>query len=66
VLAAHRAGVRTVILPKENESDLERLPDSVREEMEFILAEHVDTVLENALGDLRKPPLREAAAGSGS
>ena len=63
VLAAHRAGVRTVILPKDNESDLERLPDSVREEMEFALAEHVDTVLDTAIGDLHKPPLREAAAG---
>ena len=54
VLAAHRAGLKTVILPKRNEKDLDDLPDSTREEMTFILAEHVDKVLEHALVDLDK------------
>jgi len=49
VLAAHRAGLKTVILPKQNEKDLDDLPDEVRESLEFVLAEHVDDVFEAAL-----------------
>ena len=49
VLAAHRAGIRTVILPKENEKDLEEIPDYVREQMHFTLVTHADEVLEAAL-----------------
>lgn len=49
VLAAHRAGLKTVILPKRNEKDLDDLPQSVRDSLSFILAEHVDTVLKAAL-----------------
>ena len=51
VLAAHRAGIRTVILPKENERDLEEIPENVRAEMTFIPVEHVDEVLAVALLD---------------
>ncbi|HVD24530.1 MAG TPA: endopeptidase La [Gaiellaceae bacterium] len=49
VLAAQRAGVSTVILPKENEADLEDLPAETRKELEFILADHVGEVLGTAL-----------------
>ncbi|MFL5930095.1 MAG: endopeptidase La [Gaiellaceae bacterium] len=49
VLAAQRAGVTTVILPKENEADLEELPDETRKQLEFVLADHVDEVLGTAL-----------------
>jgi ATP-dependent Lon protease len=49
VLAAHRGGARRVILPARNEKDLRDIPKNVREEMEFIFAKTVDTVLENAL-----------------
>ncbi|MDX1754618.1 MAG: endopeptidase La [Marinobacter sp.] len=49
VLAAHRAGLRTVILPKRNEKDLDDLPESVRDSMQFVLADRVDTVLDTAL-----------------
>ncbi len=49
VLAAHRYGLKTVILPKRNEADLEDLPDEVRESMSFVFVETVDEVLENAL-----------------
>ena len=49
VLAAHRAGIRTVILPFENEKDLEDLPNDVREEMKFEVVKHVDEVLALAL-----------------
>jgi ATP-dependent Lon protease len=50
VLAAHRFGVDTVILPKRNAPDLDDVPDDVRKVMKFILAEHVDDVLRAALG----------------
>ena len=49
VLAAQRAGVSTVILPKENEADLEDLPAETRKELEFVLADHVAEVLGVAL-----------------
>jgi len=49
LLAAYRAGIRTVLLPVENEKDLEEIPEDVREEMEFVLVDHMDTVLERTL-----------------
>ncbi len=49
VLAAHRFGVDTVIIPKKNENDLDDLPEDVRKQLHFVLAEKVDDVLEAAL-----------------
>jgi ATP-dependent Lon protease len=49
ILAAHRAGLKKVILPRRNESELEKIPDEVRHEMEFVLVDHIDQVLEIAL-----------------
>ena len=51
VLAAHRLGVDTVIIPKKNENDLDDLPDEVRQGLTFVLAEKVDDVLDAALMD---------------
>ncbi|MFQ6059025.1 MAG: endopeptidase La, partial [Anaerolineae bacterium] len=48
-LAAHRAGLKTVILPRRNEADLDELPEDVRDEMTFELVETIDQVLEAAL-----------------
>jgi len=48
VLAAHRAGLRTVILPKRNERDLEELPSEVREDVTFLAVERIDEALEVA------------------
>jgi ATP-dependent Lon protease len=48
-LAAHRAGLRIVILPKRNEKDLEDLPPDVRDQIEFVLVDRVDEVLMTAL-----------------
>lgn len=48
-LAAHRAGIRTIILPKDNEKDVEDIPESVRQELKFIPVTHMDEVLEHAL-----------------
>jgi ATP-dependent Lon protease len=42
VLAAHRAGLTTVILPKRNEKDLDDLPDEVRNTMLFVLIDSID------------------------
>ncbi len=49
VLAAHRAGLKTVILPKRNEADLEELPEDVRTAMRFVTVERIDEALERAL-----------------
>jgi ATP-dependent Lon protease len=50
VLAAHRAGLATVILPRHNESDLEEVPEEVRAASRFVLAESADDVLCEVLG----------------
>ena len=52
VLAARRAGLRRVILPRDNEKDLRDLPDNVRQEMEFVFAERVEDVLAAAIPEL--------------
>ncbi len=49
VLAAHRAGLDTVILPNRNERDLDDLPEEIRNELKFILAERVEDVWNAAL-----------------
>jgi ATP-dependent Lon protease len=59
VVAAARAGIRTVILPARNRRDLEDIPESVRNRMEFVWAEKIDDVLARALEDA---PARHAAA----
>ena len=49
VLAAYREGMHTIILPKENAPDLEDIPESVREKLEFVPVENMDEVLKTAL-----------------
>jgi ATP-dependent Lon protease len=68
VLAAQRAGLKKVILPRENEADLTELPEETREELEFVLADTVEEVLAAALngGAAARPrpaPERQAAQG---
>lgn len=48
-LAAHRAGIRTVILPQDNKKDIEDIPASVRDEIQFLPVSHIDQVLDHAL-----------------
>nr|WP_145163090.1 endopeptidase La [Paenibacillus terrae] len=48
-LAAHRAGYKKILLPKDNERDLREIPDSVKEEVEFVPVSHMDQVLKHAL-----------------
>ncbi|MFH0994372.1 MAG: endopeptidase La [Pseudomonadota bacterium] len=49
ILAAHRGGIKTIILPKENEKDLKDIPDTIARQMAFILVDHMDEVLTHAL-----------------
>jgi ATP-dependent Lon protease len=54
VLAAHRNGLRTIVLPKRNEPDLEDVPEEIQNAMQFIFAENVDEVLAAALDPAKK------------
>ncbi|GAP06643.1 ATP-dependent protease La [Anaerolinea thermolimosa] len=49
ILAAHRAGLKKVILPKFNEADLDDIPDEIRQAMQFVLVDQIDEVLDHAL-----------------
>ena len=56
VLAAHRAGIRKVILPRENERDLDDVPEDARNELEFVTVGTIEDLLREALGiDLAGP-----------
>lgn len=59
VLAAHRAGIRTVILPRENRKDLEDIPADVRRQMRFVFADRIERVLKTALTDPKQPDPRQ-------
>jgi ATP-dependent Lon protease len=49
-IAAHRAGIRTVLLPARNRKDLEDVPQSIKNDMKFVFCERVDDVIREALG----------------
>jgi len=51
VLAAHRAGLKRVILPEENKKDLEEVPQQVKKELQLIFVDSIDKALEVALKD---------------
>ncbi|MBM4354451.1 MAG: endopeptidase La [Deltaproteobacteria bacterium] len=59
LIAAHRGGIRKVLLPKENEKDLRDVPQAVRKGLELVLVDHMDEVLAHALkvdkGELFRP-----------
>jgi ATP-dependent Lon protease len=63
VLAAMRAGIRTVILPKKNEKDLEEIPERIRNEMSFQFIQRMDEAIELALKQ-PEPRLAEREAVS--
>ena len=48
-LAAYRYGIDTIIIPKENEKDIEKIPDSIKNNIKIILAKQVDEVVKNAI-----------------
>jgi ATP-dependent Lon protease len=49
ILAARRAGVKTVVLPKKNEENLKDIPDYIKREMNLVLVEHIQEVLDLTL-----------------
>ena len=61
MIAAHRAGLKTIILPKRNEPDLEDLPAEVRKSLSFVFAESVNDVLDASLEKIR--PARKTPGG---
>ena len=48
-ISAHRSGIHTIIIPKDNAKDIDDIPESVRNDLTIITADNIDTVLENAL-----------------
>jgi ATP-dependent Lon protease len=64
VIAAHRNGLRTVILPKRNEQDLDDVADEIKKSMKFIFVETVDDVLDSALEAKRKSGTSKTAKKS--
>lgn len=55
LLAAHRGGITTVVIPKENERDLKEIPDNIKADLEIHAVEWIDQVLEIALQSLPEP-----------
>jgi ATP-dependent Lon protease len=49
ILAAHRGGIKKVVIPKENQKDLKDIPATVAKQIEIVFAEHMDEVLPHAL-----------------
>ncbi|MBI5681251.1 MAG: endopeptidase La [Methanobacterium sp.] len=72
VIAAHRAGIKRVILPKDNKKDLDDIPEDVKDELEFIFAETVEDVIKETIGiELPKPmmidtPTNPVTGGTGA
>ena len=68
VLAARRAGIKTIILPRRNERDLEDIQPEVRKELEMIFVDTVDEVIRHALrdGDAVQPGAEAVAANPGN
>jgi ATP-dependent Lon protease len=62
VLAAKRAGINKVILPRENEKDLDDVPPDLRKQMKFVKADTINDVLKTALDISTKPVVRKKAA----
>jgi len=60
ILAAHRNGLRTIVLPKRNKQDLDDVPDEIKKSMKFVFAETVEDVL-NASLEKAKQPAKAAA-----
>jgi ATP-dependent Lon protease len=56
-IAAHRAGIKTVLLPKDNAKDLQELPEQVRAELNLVAVGHLDEVLDLALLDTVDAPV---------
>ncbi|NMA86345.1 MAG: hypothetical protein GX968_03355, partial [Tissierellia bacterium] len=49
ILAAHRIGIKKVLIPHDNKKDLEEIPDKIKKSMEIVLIKNMDEVLSHAL-----------------
>lgn len=54
-MAAYHAGIRTIIIPKDNQVDLEEVEQMVKDHVQFVIAAHMDTVMETAIDFSRRP-----------
>jgi ATP-dependent Lon protease len=62
VLAAHRAGIKRVIVPERNKADLDEVPAEVKNELAFVFTSKMDQGLEAALEEMPKPKAEEKPA----
>src|SRR5271155_1309293 len=62
VLAAHRAGIKRVLVPERNKADLDEVPTEVKDELEFVFVSKMEQVLEAALEEMPKPKPEEKTA----
>lgn len=65
-IAAHRAGIKTVLLPKDNAKDIPELPERIREDLNLVTVEHLDEVIAAALKEATAAPVTLADEGSGN
>ena len=63
-MAAYRAGIKTVVIPKDNEADLQDIEPVVRETLHFVSASRMDTVMETAIDFAKRPKKRRKSSGS--
>ena len=63
-MAAYRAGIKTVVIPKDNEADLQDIEPVVRETLHFVSAARMDTVMETAIDFAKRPKKRRKSSGS--
>ncbi|RZO69390.1 MAG: endopeptidase La, partial [OM182 bacterium] len=65
LLAAHRGGIRHVVIPKENEKDLKEIPENVKDNLTIHAVSWMDEVLEIALERMPTPVLEDGLSGAG-
>jgi ATP-dependent Lon protease len=66
LLAAHRGGIKTVVIPDENVRDLKEIPDNIKESLEIIPAKWIDEVLDVALAYPPEPRSADSSSETGS
>jgi ATP-dependent Lon protease len=66
VLAAHRAGIKRVLVPERNKADLDEVPAEVKSDLEFVFVSKMDQVLEATLEEMPKPKGEDKATSHGA
>lgn len=64
VLAAHRGGIKRIIMPERNRKDLEEIPEQVRREVEFVFVSRIDGVLDQMFGPIVPAPKNDGVPGA--